>query len=58
MFVGDDPRMCRCASFRRALLNGGLWVDYDQRTNIPGLLAAANATTQFTAPTVSAQIRL
>jgi succinate dehydrogenase / fumarate reductase flavoprotein subunit len=41
MFVGDDPRHVPMRRFPGVHYSmGGLWVDYDQRTNIPGLLAA------------------
>src|SRR5205809_139129 len=41
MFVGDDPRHVPMRIFPGLHYSmGGLWVDFDQRTNIPGLLAA------------------
>ncbi len=41
MFVGDDPRHVPMRIFPGVHYSmGGLWVDNDQRTNIPGLLAA------------------
>ncbi|HMF55497.1 MAG TPA: succinate dehydrogenase flavoprotein subunit [Pyrinomonadaceae bacterium] len=41
MFVGDDPRHVPMRIFPGVHYSmGGLWVDYYQRTNIPGLLAA------------------
>lgn len=41
MFVGDDPRHVPMRIFPGVHYSmGGLWVDYDQRTNLPGLLAA------------------
>ncbi|HEV7643860.1 MAG TPA: succinate dehydrogenase flavoprotein subunit [Pyrinomonadaceae bacterium] len=41
MFVGDDPRYVPMRIFPGVHYSmGGLWVDFDQRTNIPGLLAA------------------
>lgn len=41
MFVGDDPRHVPMRIFPGVHYSmGGLWVDYSQRTNIPGLLAA------------------
>ncbi|HEX5887882.1 MAG TPA: succinate dehydrogenase flavoprotein subunit [Pyrinomonadaceae bacterium] len=41
MFVGDDPRHVPMRIFPGVHYSmGGMWVDYDQRTNIPGLLAA------------------
>jgi succinate dehydrogenase / fumarate reductase flavoprotein subunit len=41
MFVGDDPRHVPMRIFPGVHYSmGGLWVDYDQRTSVPGLLAA------------------
>jgi succinate dehydrogenase / fumarate reductase flavoprotein subunit len=41
MFVGDDPRHVPMRIFPGVHYSmGGLWVDGNQRTNIPGLLAA------------------
>src|SRR5258707_4253658 len=41
MFVGDDPRHVPMRIFPGVHYSmGGLWVDYEQRTNISGLLAA------------------
>jgi succinate dehydrogenase / fumarate reductase, flavoprotein subunit len=41
MFVGDDPRYVPMRIFPGVHYSmGGLWVDDDQRTNIPGLYAA------------------
>ena len=41
MFVGDDPRHVPMRIFPGVHYSmGGLWVDFAQRTNIPGLLAA------------------
>ncbi|HXF43198.1 MAG TPA: succinate dehydrogenase flavoprotein subunit [Pyrinomonadaceae bacterium] len=41
MFVGDDPRYVPMRIFPGVHYSmGGLWVDFEQRTNIPGLLAA------------------
>src|SRR5438132_6165219 len=41
MFVGDDPRHVPMRIFPGVHYSmGGLWVDFDQRTNIPGLSAA------------------
>ncbi len=41
MFVGDDPRYVPMRIFPGVHYSmGGLWVDGEQRTNIPGLLAA------------------
>lgn len=40
-FVGDDPRKVPMKIFPAVHYSmGGLWVDYDQMTNIPGLFAA------------------
>src|SRR5699024_8849077 len=40
-FVGDDPRKVPMKIFPAVHYSmGGLWVDYDQHTNIPGLFAA------------------
>ena len=42
MFVGDDPRHVPMRIFPGVHYSmGGLWVDFNQRTNIPGLLAPA-----------------
>src|SRR5882762_4789509 len=41
MFVGDDPRHMPMRIFPGVHYSmGGLWVDFEQRTNISGLLAA------------------
>lgn len=41
MFVGDDPRFVPMRIFPGVHYSmGGLWVDFEQRTNIPGLYAA------------------
>lgn len=41
MFVGDDPRHVPMRIFPGVHYSmGGLWVDFQQRTNVPGLLAA------------------
>jgi succinate dehydrogenase / fumarate reductase flavoprotein subunit len=41
MFVGDDPRHVPMRIFPGVHYSmGGLWVDFEQRTNIPGLLSA------------------
>ncbi|KXH87271.1 succinate dehydrogenase flavoprotein subunit [Sporosarcina sp. HYO08] len=40
-FTGDDPRKLPMKIFPAVHYSmGGLWVDYDQHTNIPGLFAA------------------
>ena len=41
MFVGDDPRQVPMRIFPGVHYSmGGLWVDFDQKTNVPGLFAA------------------
>lgn len=41
MFVGDDPRYVPMKIFPGVHYSmGGLWVDFEQRTNVPGLFAA------------------
>jgi succinate dehydrogenase / fumarate reductase, flavoprotein subunit len=41
MFVGDDPRHMPMRIFPGVHYSmGGLWVDFEQKTNIPGLFAA------------------
>ena len=41
MFVGDDPRYVPMRIFPGVHYSmGGLWVDFEQRTNVPGLYAA------------------
>ena len=41
MFIGDDPRYVPMRIFPGVHYSmGGLWVDFEQRTNIPGLFAA------------------
>ncbi|MDQ3712424.1 MAG: succinate dehydrogenase flavoprotein subunit [Acidobacteriota bacterium] len=41
MFVGDDPRFVPMRIFPGVHYSmGGLWVDFDQKTNVPGLFAA------------------
>ncbi|HUF05198.1 MAG TPA: succinate dehydrogenase flavoprotein subunit [Aridibacter sp.] len=41
MFIGDDPRHVPMRIFPGVHYSmGGLWVDFEQRTNIPGLFAA------------------
>ncbi|MEO6924984.1 MAG: FAD-binding protein, partial [Bryocella sp.] len=43
-FVGDDPRKVPMKIFPGMHYTmGGLWVDADQHTNIPGILAAGEA---------------
>jgi len=41
MFVGDDPRYMPMRIFPGVHYSmGGLWVDFEQKTNVPGLFAA------------------
>ena len=57
-FMGDDPRKIPMKIFPAVHYSmGGMWVDYNQMTNIPGLFAAANANTNITARTVWARTR-
>jgi succinate dehydrogenase / fumarate reductase flavoprotein subunit len=43
-FVGDDPREVPMKIFPGVHYTmGGLWVDFDQKTNIPGIFAAGEA---------------
>ena len=43
-FVGDDPREVPMKIFPGVHYTmGGLWVDFDQKTNIPGVFAAGEA---------------
>jgi succinate dehydrogenase / fumarate reductase flavoprotein subunit len=43
-FVGDDPRKVPMKIFPGMHYTmGGLWVDFDQKTNIPGVFAAGEA---------------
>ncbi|WP_263357461.1 succinate dehydrogenase flavoprotein subunit [Acidicapsa ligni] len=47
-FVGDDPREVPMKIFPGMHYTmGGLWVDYDQMTNIPGIFAAGEAEYQY-----------
>lgn len=47
-FAGDDPRKVPTAVFPAVHYSmGGLWVDYENRTNIPGLLAAGECSYQY-----------
>jgi succinate dehydrogenase / fumarate reductase flavoprotein subunit len=47
-FVGDDPRKVPMKIFPAVHYSmGGLWVDYDQMTNIPGLFAAGEVDYQY-----------
>ena len=57
-FVGDDPREVPMKIFPGMHYSmGGLWVDFNQQTNIPGLFAAGEADYPSTAPTASAPTR-
>jgi succinate dehydrogenase / fumarate reductase flavoprotein subunit len=47
-FVGDDPRKVPMKIFPAVHYSmGGMWVDYDQMTNIPGLFAAGECDYQY-----------
>lgn len=47
-FTGDDPRKVPMKIFPAVHYSmGGLWVDYDQMTNIPGLFAAGEVDYQY-----------
>ncbi|MBA4548833.1 succinate dehydrogenase flavoprotein subunit [Thermoactinomyces intermedius] len=47
-FVGEDPRKVPMKIFPAVHYSmGGLWVDYDQMTNIPGLFAAGECDYQY-----------
>lgn len=47
-FVGDDPRKVPMQTFPAVHYSmGGLWVDYDQMTSIPGLFAAGECEYQY-----------
>jgi len=47
-FVGDDPHKVPMKVFPGMHYSmGGLWVDYDQMTNIPGLFACGEADYQY-----------
>jgi succinate dehydrogenase / fumarate reductase flavoprotein subunit len=47
-FVGDDPRVTPMKIFPGMHYTmGGLWVDFDQMTNIPGVFAAGEAEYQY-----------
>lgn len=47
-FVGDDPTKVPMRIFPAVHYSmGGLWVDYDQMTNIPGLFAAGECEYQY-----------
>lgn len=47
-FTGDDPRKLPMKIFPAVHYSmGGLWVDYNQMTNIPGLFAAGECDYQF-----------
>ncbi|MHB1651978.1 MAG: succinate dehydrogenase flavoprotein subunit [Desulfitobacteriaceae bacterium] len=47
-FVGDDPKKVPMRIFPAVHYSmGGLWVDFDQMTNIPGLFAAGECEYQY-----------
>lgn len=47
-FMGDDPKKIPMKIFPAVHYSmGGLWVDYDQMTNIPGLFAAGEVDYQY-----------
>ncbi len=47
-FVGDDPRKVPMKIFPGVHYSmGGLWIDYDHQTNIPGLFAAGEVEYQY-----------
>lgn len=47
-FVGDDPRKIPMKIFPAVHYSmGGMWVDYNQMTNIPGLFAAGECEFQY-----------
>jgi len=47
-FVGDDPRYTPMKIFPGMHYTmGGLWIDYKQQTNIPGIFAAGEAEYQY-----------
>jgi succinate dehydrogenase / fumarate reductase flavoprotein subunit len=47
-FVGDDPKKVPMRIFPAVHYSmGGVWVDYDQMTNIPGLFAAGECEYQY-----------
>jgi succinate dehydrogenase / fumarate reductase flavoprotein subunit len=47
-FVGDDPRKLPMRIFPAVHYSmGGMWVDYNQMTNIPGLFAAGECEYQY-----------
>lgn len=47
-FMGDDPRKIPMKIFPAVHYSmGGMWVDYNQMTNIPGLFAAGESDYQF-----------
>jgi succinate dehydrogenase / fumarate reductase flavoprotein subunit len=47
-FIGDDPKKVPMRIFPAVHYSmGGLWVDYDQMTNIPGLFAAGECEYQY-----------
>ncbi len=47
-FIGDDPRLTPMKVYPAVHYSmGGLWVDYDQMTNIPGLFAVGEVDFQY-----------
>src|SRR3989338_4529568 len=47
-FVGDDPKKVPMRVFPGVHYSmGGLWVDFNQQTNIPGLFAAGECEYQY-----------
>jgi succinate dehydrogenase / fumarate reductase flavoprotein subunit len=59
MFVGDDPRFVPMRIFPGVHYSmGGLWVDFEQRTNIPGLFAAGELFHAFMADSSPRRQRL
>lgn len=47
-FIGEDPRKVPMQTFPAVHYSmGGLWVDYNQMTNIPGLFAAGECEYQY-----------
>ncbi len=57
-FVGDDPRDTPMKIFPGMHYTmGGLWVDFNQATNIPGFMPRANVSINITGPTGWERIR-
>ena len=56
--LGDDPRKLPMKIFPAVHYSmGGIWVDYDQMTNIPGFFAAENVIIHSMVRTVLGQTR-